>query len=273
MIDREDIYNKYIRPFAIVEKLKLKCGYEKSFKLMYGHLLRNRYLLAINVDSINRDIMSFICSQMGMPNTFSSELYGNYDKANQVLLGFEEGHDDCIYKIYLEFWDEAKKQLRNTGTETGEMTLFLGFKWSAFDINKTAVTSYKYYPLLVRDEIIGRIEDSYDLSADMKPVTVIKGILDNHTSNINADSLRYLEASENDGKRKSFDLNLYQAGINIGRIYAYLKELGRHYAVPDEEIGDLVKYIDARVLGHISGGIDRQGRGFTTFYYEAEPAA
>ena len=47
MHSQDKFYNSYIKPFRLVEQLQLKCGYEKSFKLIDRQLLRNRYLLGI----------------------------------------------------------------------------------------------------------------------------------------------------------------------------------------------------------------------------------
>ncbi|MFV2031370.1 MAG: hypothetical protein ACC663_02645 [Gammaproteobacteria bacterium] len=272
MIKQDEIYDSYIRPFSLVEKLKLKCGYEKSFKLTDQHLLRNRYLLGIDKAELDHDKLSFICNQMGMPKKFVENFFTNISDANLILLGFEEGDGDCTYKIYLEYWDKIRKNMKRAQPPYEPVTLFLGYKWSVFDNSQSALTNYVYYPMITVDEIIKRMCNLNTLDEDEATFEVARNIITHSAKRVNNRPFIYLEASEGNNPRKSFDINLYRAGINLRNIYPFLKQLCRHYSVRIDELDKLYSRVDSRVLGHLSGGIDRDGKGFLTVYYETEAA-
>ena len=268
MLNQEAIYNAYMRPFSIVEKLNFKCGYEKSFKLMDRQLLKNRYLLGINVDDLDQDKWSFLCGQMDAPKPLIEEFTKALQDASLVLLGFEESDKDCIYKIYFEYWDKVKREMLISNSPCDLMTLFRGFKWSVFDNSKIAVTHYKYHPMLTVEEVIKRVHGTYSLQVNKTSFETAKEIISHLVPKKNSASLRYLEASEENNPRMSFDVNLYKTNVRLGKIYPYLKKLCCHYSIQVEEFDEFFSQVSGCVLGHLSGGIDREGRSFLTIYYE-----
>ena len=81
----------------------------------------------------------------------------------------------------------------------------------------------------------------------------------------------YLEASEGDNPRNSFDINLYPADMTLQSIRSPVEQLFRHYAISNAELDLLFDQLGYRLLGHLSGGIDRTGKDFFTVYYENQP--
>ena len=268
MINQDEIIDSYIRPFGLVENLKLKCGYEKSFKLTNQHLLRNRYMLGIDKTELDHDKLLLICNRMEMPTNFVENFFDNLPAANLILLGFEEGTGDCTYKIYLEFWDKVRTSIKGSRAPYESVTLFLGYKWSAFDNTRSALTNYTYYPMITLDEIINRMGKLNSQDENQIAFEVVRKIITHSTRGFDDKSLIYLEASEENNPRKSFDINLYEAGINLRKIYPFLKQLCRYYSVRIEELDNLYSLVNSLVLGHLSAGIDRDGKDFLTVYYE-----
>jgi hypothetical protein len=50
-------------------------------------------------------------------------------------------------------------------------------------------------------------------------------------------------------------------------IYPFLLRMCQHYCTPPEQFAPLYARVKARTFGHLSGGIDREGRDFLTVYY------
>lgn len=271
MPDQDAVYNSYIKPFRLVEQLGLECGYEKSFKLINRHLLRNRYLLGIEKSLLDHKKLSSICEQMEMPEKFVDQFFGNIADANLVLLGFEQGVEDCTYKIYLEYWDKIRQQKSAKQSPHEPVTMFQGYKWNVCDGSRAVITDYLLYPMLKVDEIIERIARLGASGEDNTVFDVASKIISRAASLAGNQSLIYLEASEGDNPRNSFDINLYPADMTLKSIYPSVAQLFHHYSITDAELDLLYSQVDSRPLGHMSGGVDRSGRDFFTVYYENQP--
>ena len=271
MLDPDAVYAKYAEPFRLIEELGLKCGYEKSFKLTQQQLLRNRYLLGIEKAGLDSAGLAQIYQRLEMPAEYIEDFLTGLADANLVLLGFEEGVEDCVYKIYLEYWDKIQLDIDCLAPPYQPRTMFIGYKWSALDSTRSAVTNYVYYPRINLDQIVSRLQ-ALCASPDDDNFKVASEIIRFSASRAEPESFVYLEASEADNPRKSFDINLYQAGVELRSIYPMLAQLSRCYAISDTDLDELFETVSSRPLGHLSGGIDRQGKSFFTVYYETQSA-
>ncbi len=79
--------------------------------------------------------------------------------------------------------------------------------------------------------------------------------------------LLYFEATEEGNPRKSFDVNVYRANLKVAEVYPLLVRIARHYAVDSQAVEEVYEGIRDQVLGHLSGGVDREGRDFLTIYF------
>ena len=271
MLKQADIYDCYIKPFRIIEQLDLKCGYEKSFKMMDRHLLRNRYLLGIEKSRLDHQKLASICEQMNMPEKVADQFFDNVADANLVLLGFEEGIEGCTYKIYLEYWDKIHRELSVKQSSDEPVPMFQGFKWNAMDNSQAVLTDYFYYPLLKVDQIIERIGRLGMQGEDSSVFDMAREIISRAAEFAGNQRFIYLEASEGDNPRNSFDINLYPAGMTLQSIRSSVAQLFRHYAISNAELDLLYSQLGSRPLGHLSGGVDRTGKDFFTVYYENQP--
>ena len=61
-----------------------------------------------------------------------------------------------------------------------------------------------------------------------------------------------------------------QAKIRLEELSPLVSEMCRHYAIPSQEFHGVYDGIENEFLGHIAGGIDREGRDFLTIYYGVE---
>lgn len=272
MSTQDNIYNHYILPFNIVESMGLKCGYEKSFKLTEGNLLRNRYLLGIEMADLDETTITTICSKMGMPDNYYSDFTGNIEGANLILLGYEESGNDCVYKIYLEYWDQVRKQLKKMREPYRPLDLFIGYKWSALNNKNSTVTKYRYLPMLTTEQILTRMRKLYKPDGGDVSFNGAKDIVTYTARYMDSSAFRYLEAEEKGNPRSSFDMNLYSAGIKLKELYPMLEKLCLHYSISAGELRDLLYQVGTSIVGHISGGTGRHGESFLTVYYDMEKA-
>ena len=146
----------------------------------------------------------------------------------------------------------------------------MGFKWDAFDNTKGTITQYVYYPQLTAERILKRLSDLYHSHEDKIPFEITRKIIDLAASRAEPTSFRYLEASDEGSPRKSFDINFYSANLRVRDLFPILSELGRHYLIPNQEFDHLYRRVNTEIFGHLSGGIDREGKDFLTVYYEVD---
>lgn len=79
--------------------------------------------------------------------------------------------------------------------------------------------------------------------------------------------LLYLEVTEAGQPRRSFDLNLYDARLLVRDQQAVLFAMRDHFGVRPGQFQALYDQIKARPLGHLAGGVHRNGQAFFTVYF------
>ncbi len=257
----------------LVDSLGVDYGMERSFKISDKSLLSNRVIMGLKKSDLTGDPDETLCSvftRMGMPPNFMDECRKLLPTTEFVHFGFEEQRDGCLYKAYLEFRTNLKFAPGGAKVTQEPFLVFLGFKWDPFNNNKGAKTSYTCYPLLSVDEIQERLSNLFERNPDYKSFETAKNILQNAVKIISNDKIVYEEVSEESNPRKSFDMNLYGAELCIRDIYPFLMDIGRHYALPADQFIPLCDRISDKRFGHLSGGIDREGKDFLTVYYGVE---
>ncbi|MEX0642051.1 MAG: hypothetical protein WD468_05090 [Pirellulales bacterium] len=83
----------------------------------------------------------------------------------------------------------------------------------------------------------------------------------------------YLEVEEEGTLRRSFDLNIYAAGLRVAQVADVLEQAALEYGLSAVELERLLALIGGLRLGHIAGGTDRRGDDFLTIYYESDVAS
>ena len=129
---------------------------------------------------------------------------------------------------------------------------------------------YTAYPLLSVKDILKRLSKIYEGHPDRTSFEIVKGIISLASSRVPNDLFIYLEVSEEDNPRRSFDINLYKANLYMEELSHFLSKMCRHYSIPSEEFDSLYDQVGDKLFGHLAGGIDREGKDFLTIYYEVE---
>ena len=256
-------------PFNLLEQMRIPCGYERSFKLLPGRVLANRYLLGVDLKDINSVQLQTICQRLRMPDEYVQALEEHLPNANLVFLGFEDNPPHGTYKIYLEFWERVKSEVRSNPTSLTPKLLHLGFKWSVEDNSQRTTSKYVCYPLLSNEAILQRMSDVYVGHEDSVSQNITTEIVALAIRRAKEAPLIYLEVFEEDGLRRSFDINLYAAMLSLKDIQPALIRLRDHFAIPTSTFDRLYCLTCDKLLGHLSGGISQNGEEFVTIYYEA----
>jgi hypothetical protein len=269
----ETLPEKAEQLFKLVKSLNLEVGYERSFKVSQETLLGNRFLLGFSKKSIEqnpRERILDICQRMDMPETFLRDFSEKLSEANYVHFGFEESEKTCIYKAYLEFYDKIAEEIKNQPDQPAHFLLHLGYKWDVSDNKRHALTRYTWYRSLTVEDILMRLANILDPQEYKKPIEIAEGLLDTASSRIPHQDILYLEVSEEDNPRRSFDINMYRAALELRELHPLLSEMCQHYSISSEEFDVLYDPVKTKIFGHLSGGIDREGRDFLTVYYGVE---
>ena len=253
---------------SLIEAEGVRYGREDSFKLSRAGLLTERFLLGIPLQEISPARVMHLCRTLGMPQRSQASVLEHLGKANLVFFGLEDDGERGVYKVYLEFWDSVRRHVRNTGS-TGPLLLNLGFKWRAGgDGSDVRVARYTCFPLLSAYDILGRLHQV--LAGGRSPVIYAgaSGIIQRAAAENPSAPFLYVEVSEEGNSRMSFDVNLYKANLSVGDIQPFLSSVVRHFCIPPETFESWLQRIAACPLGHVSGGLDKDGRDFMTTYYE-----
>ena len=264
----EIVAEKASLPFKIIEQLGIACGYERSFKMLENKLLANRFLLGIKTAGLKSEQLLAICHQLDMPTTYMEAFKTHLPDANLVFLGFEDNEADCVYKIYLEFWDKVTKDIQIKSSRNEPVLLHLGFKWNTDNNTEATISRYTCYPLLSINDILKRLSNLYENHEDRNSLEVAEDIIRSAASRSAATSLIYVEVGEENNPRQSFDINLYKANLRLSDIYASLSRTRQHYSISAEQFARLYKSVGNKLFGHLSGGVNREGNDFLTVYYE-----
>lgn len=255
-----------------VGALDVPYGYERSFRLSDRILLAHRFLITLNKLAIGpqphariRDI----CQRMEMPEAFL-EATGDYlGAAKFVHFGFEGSSRACLYKVYLEFGSSVDGVVQSATNGSTPVLLYVAFKWDVSDPSRHAVTRYVWYPSLSVPGIRDRLVEIYDGGGHEESLDIATGILECAASRMAPEDIRYMEVSEDQNPRRSFDINLYDADLQMRDLHPFLSRMYRQYNIPDASFHALYDQIKTQTFGHLAGGLHRQGQDFFNVYYGA----
>ena len=268
-LESEDLPETARRLVRAVRDLGVVHGLERSFKFLERTLLTRRLLTGFRRDALPPDgpeRLHDICRRSGMPADHLATLDERLPEAAVVLLGFEQDDAGSTVRAYLEF-PPPRDPSGAPRFRRGPFTSHLGFKWDPADPGRKAVTRYTCHPGLSIEEMGERIDALYAGREAEDQTAVVHGILEHAARKGPGDAFLYFEAEEEGNPRISFDLNLYAANLRMNDLTAFLSDLCLHYAVPYRDFHRHYEPVQDRIFGHLTGGLDRKGRDFTTVYF------
>jgi len=258
----------------LIKELNVMYDFERSFKMSQQKMLWHRFLMVVDKNDIRENphqrILS-ICGRMSMPEDFLEMFKENLSQANPVDFGFEADEGSCIYKAYLDFLPQLRKGGHINLNQTKPRIMFLGFKWDVLDPARKVLTKYTWYPVLSFEEIRRRLSDIYNNDKGRKLIELAEELLRIILSKTTHDKIYYLDVTEGDSPRRSFDINAYSANLQLKELYPLMMKMWQYFSIPAQEFSDLYRQMETKIFGHFSGGIDREGNDFLTIYFGLEP--
>jgi tryptophan halogenase len=249
-----------------ISALGVPYQYERSFRMAAGTLWANRFLTSMNRFDLGESALERVLeigTALGMPEAIQTATREQFDLAHCLHFGFESSDGTTLCKLYLER-KVPDEEITQAASQGDGVLLHLAFKW---DIRSGdhVVTSYDWFPGLSKDGIQDRLLSLYRERVDSEPARIACDALS--LTGLHANTLQYLEAHEAGNKRHSFDLNLYDTGLQMRDILPLLMRMRDHYAIRPGQFQALIDQIKLRSLGHLAGGLHRDGRDFFNVYY------
>jgi tryptophan 7-halogenase len=251
----------------LVGDLGVPYQYERSFRICDRALLANRFLLTLDADNIPGNALARtleICDKLRIPGSARESVEVNFATAKCIHFGFESDDEALVCKLYLERAVPSSEVQR--ARKDGQPTLLhLALKWDL--IKGTAVTTrYLWRPALSAAEIGDRLEHVYR-DGPQASLVLAKAVLDLTKGRVATEQLQYLEVEEAENARRSFDLNLYNARLQVSDMQHLLHRMREHFNVRPGQLQALYDQIKGKALGHLAGGVHRNGEDFFNIYY------
>ncbi len=256
-----------------VTGLDVEIAFEHSFKVVQRQLLDNRFLLGINRQDLkdkSDENITEICKAIVMPGKFFEAFKRYLPNANHIYFGFEDNEKAALYKVYLEFRDRIEEEIRGRDPGSASFLLYLGFKWDIEDTTRQAMTRYEWFPSLPVPDILSRLRKIIDPHRHENLLEIAESSVAQASERISHNDIQYLEVTEEGNPRKSFDINIYKAQLQLKDLYPLLLKTVKHHSIPFERFQSLYEIIKNNRFGHLAGGVDREDRDFLTVYYGVE---
>jgi len=255
------------RLIASLEADGVRYGREDSFKLGYRRLIGGRVLIGVESADMGTERALALASGLGMPKDCLDLLLARVEQANAVFFGFENLGASWLCKVYLEFWDAVRRETLRTGSQAPQL-LHLGVKWDSARPGHHEVARYDCHPLLNLRAILRRMVACYGAPGAPLLCDLTQAIVRYAAQREPGASMLYLEVSEQDNPRSSFDINLYKSGMRLADAAAQLRQAGAFFQLPPASMEGQLQLLGPCLLGHLSSGLDRHGQPFLSVYAE-----
>ena len=198
-----------------------------------------------------------VCERLGMPAEYLHALLAELPQVNIVHFAFEEGNSGCSYKVYAEYGDAFRRH----GTSGEPVLLHTGYKWDPLGSSRSCRSYYSCRPGLSRQAVLQRVRSV--LAGQEEVFDAVTGIIER--AGRRTKDMIYLEVSESGNPRRSFDINLYPAGLQLRDCAPCLAAMGRYHGIADFPV--FFEGVQDETFGHLAGGINREGNPFLTVYF------
>ena len=240
---------------------------ERSFRIAPGSLQANRMLLSIGSRQMPPQALErawAIASHLGLPAALRPQVEAAFTRADHLHFGFEGEPERVICKLYFERTVTGLEAAASR--QTGEPALqYEAFKWNVAT-GEHLRSQYLWFAGLSAPAIAQRMAALCE-GADPAIGGLARTVLDAAAPRLPPERLLYLEVVEAGQPRKSFDLNLYDAQLTVRELQPVLFAMRDHFAVRAGQFQALYDQIKSKRLGHVAGGIHRNGEPFFNVYF------
>lgn len=248
----------------LVADLGVPYQHERSFRISPGAVHANRFLLSLDAADIAGDPMHTvmeICARLGIPDAARAAAEESFGTAACVHFGFEETAGSLLCKLYLE----REVSAAEAAARREPVLLHLAYKWDPAG-GAAVVTRYHWYPRLPLEGLERRLAAVYRGRAAQASIDIALAVLSAAAKRAPAEQLQYLEVEEENGRR-SFDLNVYDAALQLKDVQDALFAMRERFSLRPGQFQALYDQVKTRALGHLAGGVHRNGEEFFNVYY------
>ena len=258
--------------FELIKNLNVAFGFERSFKMQEKIFLPNRILCSVGKLGIGSDHdkkIIEICRRLNIPPDLLDFANESLTKANVIHFGYEDNESGSIYKTYFEYEARYREQHDAASKTHRSIHLCSAIKWDINHPDRHTITQYTVYPSLSRTQRLERMLAIYN-DKNSTPLHIATKIFEMASRTIEDEDIFYLEAKEETNPRTSFDINIYNAEFAMEKLQALIMELADYYSLDKEAFTQFFTTIKTKTFGHLSSGIDRNGKDFFSIYYGVE---
>jgi tryptophan halogenase len=256
---------------ALIEALDCPFGLERSAKLGGGAINEDRFLAIVHKSALGSDPtagLSRMARALRMPEPMLAMLCGEIAEAEIVHFGYEGGAA-ALYKVYVEFPGRVRRGLAPGAPARAEI-VHLAVKWRADDPGAAAVSRY-VWPAAARGPaaIATRLAGLAPQAGRLASVRAALDLVEAARERCRPSEILFMEVEEDGSPRRSFDINFYPAGLPVRAVAGPVRGLAAAYGIAPALVEAFLSRVGPLQLGHLSGGIGRNGSDFATLYFGA----
>ncbi|MBA9066529.1 tryptophan halogenase [Methylobacterium sp. RAS18] len=246
-------------------------GYERSVKASPAGLQTDRFLMSLHRASLGltpEATLDRLAAGLGLPERERAEAAGVIDGADILHLGYEDGPSGALYKLYVE-WSSRTDAVWTGADEAGAepMLVHRAYKWMPGGTHPPVVTLYHWPRVRGPEEIAARLTRMAGAWGPAgAPARDTAHAILLLAQERGRGAVHYLEAREEPGLRLSYDLNLYACSLTVADAELLLGQAFVDLGVPREAAAMILRERLQETLGHVAGGVGRDGQPFVTVY-------
>ncbi|WP_293799995.1 tryptophan 7-halogenase [uncultured Bosea sp.] len=262
--------------FDLVTSLDKPFGIERSVKAEAGRLQRERFLTSLHRSALGDDagaVVGHFGAALGLAEPYRSEAMRAIPSADILHLGYEDGANGPLYKLYVEWSTRADRIWHHPEADPRPEPVLVhrAYKWDPAKPDRVVTTLYRWPHVRSAGDIRSRLPALGADAGGAFTVGLAEAVLD-VVERDGTGYAHYLEVREDGSPRVSFDLNLYATGLSVGAFAPVIETAFTHLAVPLSETRRFVDLHRQETLGHVAGGLGRRGEPFVTVYFGAREA-
>lgn len=238
--------------------------HERSLRIAPAGVGGERFLLSLATPAIPGNAAARLAEawhDLGMPAECLAAALEHLPAARHVHFGYEGGPGPARYKVYLEFAPQVA---------AGPGLLHVAFKWDPAGIAPPAVTRYLLQPPADRAGILALLASLHDGGTAHPGFSPLATLIDRVLGRCAAADVQVLEVVE-DGGRRSYDVNVSDGALKVSDVRDDLAALGCAVGADAAAVAAALSARAGDRLGHVAGGVHRDGRSFVTIYHGAGP--
>lgn len=256
---------------GLVEQLGAPYGLERSVKIVPGALYGDRCLISVGRAALGAapvERLLQIGHELQMPAAFAEALPAALQRADIVHFGYEAAAEQEVYKVYFEYASDVRAAMAANAPD--RVLVHLAYKWTPLRPDSAALTRYSWVRCGSRSELEARLRALVPQQQAPRAHRCALGLVSRTAALANSGELMLMEVEEPGNTRRSCDLNVYDAGLQLRDIADLLEATLRDFEISAALARSTFGPAEQTALGHLSAGLARDGSEFVTVYFGVE---